>query len=183
MLAHVNKHNDADGNVIYAGTTDIVDDADCCYTLQIIEETAADKVIEFTNFKDRGDVAKKALFTYSNVEGIKYGDLLESVIELDDQESVRIAARNATSAKIEKNQLIIDEIKNAINDGIVNKTELVNEVRNATGESKKRVLTVLSDHQGPKVSHGQFWTVDTTYKHRHVYQLNEPFSPLTKGGG
>jgi hypothetical protein len=182
MLAHVNKHNDSEGKVIYAGTSDIVDDADCCYTLEVIEETADDKVIEFTNFKDRGDVAKKALFTYSNAEGVMYGDLLVSVIELDDQESVRIAARVATREKLEKNQHIIEEIKTAINEGIANKTELVAEVRNATGESKRRVIDVLKDHTGPKVKYGQLWTIDTSYKHRYAYQLNEPFSPLNQGG-
>jgi hypothetical protein len=182
MLAHVNKHNDAEGNVVYSGTSDIVDDADCCYTLQIVEETADDKVIEFTNFKDRGDVTKKALFTYSNVEGIKYGDLLDSIYELDAGESKRIAGQNATRAKLEKNQHIIEEIKTAINGGIAAKTELVTEVRNATGESKKRVIEVLTDHTGTKVKHGQLWTVDTSYKNRHAYQLNEPVFPSDQGG-
>ena len=65
MLAHVNKHSNAEGKVIYAGTSDIVDDADCCYTLEVIDETNTEKIVEFTNFKDRGDVAKKALFSYS----------------------------------------------------------------------------------------------------------------------
>lgn len=182
MLAHVNKHNDAEGNVVYAGTSDIVDDSDCCYTLQIIEETPEDKVIEFTNFKDRGDVAKKALFAYSNAESVMYGDLLASVQELDTGESKRIAAQNATRAKLEKNRHIIEEIKSAINGGIANKTELVAEVRNATGESKKRVIEVLTDHTGSKVKHGQLWTIDASYKNRHAYQLNEPVFPSHQGG-
>ena len=183
MLAHVNKHNDAEGNVVYAGTSDIVDDADCCYTLQIIEETPEDKVVEFTNFKDRGDVAKKALFAYSNVKGVIYSDLLASISKLDEGESSRITAQNATRAKFEKNQHIIEEIKSAIIGGIANKTELVTEVRDATGESKKRVIQVLADHTGTKVKHGQLWTVDTSYKNRHAYRLNDVHFPPNHGGG
>ncbi len=81
MLAHVNKHANAEGKVVYSGTSDIVDDADCCYTLEVIEEDSEIKVVEFTNFKDRGDVDKKALFSYSNTPGLKYGDLLNTMAE------------------------------------------------------------------------------------------------------
>jgi hypothetical protein len=180
-LAHVNKHDDVDGNVVYAGTTDIVDDADCCYTLQVLEENSEQKAVVFTNFKNRGDVAKKVLFAYSNAEDVLYDDLLASVYEMDTDESNRISARAFTRAKLEKNQHIIEEIKVAISGGIVNKTELVAEVREATGESKKRVIQVLADHTGTNVKHGQLWTVETGYKHRHAYQLNEIFSPPEQG--
>ncbi len=182
MLAHVNKHNDAEGQVIYAGTSDIVDDSDCCYTLQVIEETADDKIVQFTNFKDRGDVAKKALFSYSNAEGVKYGDLLESVTELDDQESKRIAARNAMQDKLENNQVIIDAVKDAISNGINTKTDLIKEVRDATGESKKRVIIVLSEHLGPDTKRGQLWACRIGDRNAHTYELNNPiFNPNQSG--
>ena len=183
MLAHVNKHNDAEGNVVYSGTSDIVDDADCCYTLQIIEDTPEDKVVEFTNFKDRGDVAKKALFAYSNAEGVMYGDLLESVTKLDDQESKRITARNTMRDKLEKNQNIIDAITDAITNGINIKTELIKDARDATGESKKRVITVLSEHLGPDARKGQLWTYRIAGRNAHTYELNSPVLQPNKGGG
>ena len=40
LLAHVNKHADAEGRVVYSGTSDVVDDIDCAYTLEVIQETA-----------------------------------------------------------------------------------------------------------------------------------------------
>lgn len=178
MLAHVNKHTDANGKVIYTGTSDIVDDADCCYTIEIIEEDDTNKVVEFTNFKNRGDVVKKALYLYSNVEGLNYRELLDSVVELDDQESKRIAARNIMRDKLEKNQSIIDEITATINSGVTTKTELVNKVQGATGESKKRVIAVLTEHTGSDTNKGEIWMCRMGDRNTHIYQLNKPvFNP------
>ena len=182
LLAHVNKHKNSEGKSVYSGTSDIADDSDCCYTMDVIETTLESKVIEFTNFKDRGDVAKKAIFTYSNHEGVMYGDLLESVVELDDSESARIAARNILQEKVVRNYSIIEEIKSSIAYGINTKTELITEVRNATGESKKRVISVLQEHTGKNTKQGQFWTFKTGDKNKHVYQLNDPVSQPYKGG-
>jgi len=183
MLAHVNKHTDANGKVIYTGTSDIVDDADCCYTLEIIEEDDTNKVVEFTNFKNRGDVVKKALYLYSNIEGLKYRELLDSVVELDDQESKRIAARNIMRGKLEKNQSIIDEITATINSGVTTKTELVNKVQGATGESKKRVIAVLTEHTGSGTNKGEIWNCRIGERNTHFYQLNKPVFNPSKGGG
>jgi len=182
-LAHVNKHKDAEGKLIYAGTSDIVDDADCCYILEVIEEDQDSKVIEFINFKDRGDVVKKALFSYSAQQGVKYGDLLVSIVELDTEESKRIAAKNATRVKLEKNHHIIEEIKSSIACGINSKTEMIAEVRKATGESRKKVISVLTEHTGKNIKHGQLWTIITGDKNKHVYQLNDSVSQPYKGRG
>jgi hypothetical protein len=135
MLANVNKHSDAEGKPIYAGTSDIVDDADCVYTLQVIEENDQGKVVEFINIKDRGDVDKKALFAYSNVQGTKYDDLLGSVSQLDESESNRITAQNIVKNKLDKSQLIISEIITALTNDINGKTEIVTGAVKATGES------------------------------------------------
>ncbi len=183
MLAHVNKHTDANGKVIYTGTSDIVDDADCCYTLEILEEDGTNKVVEFTNFKNRGDVVKKALYLYSNVEGLKYRELLDSVVELDDQESKRIAARNIMRDKLEKNQSIIDEITTTINSGVTTKTELINKVQSATGESKKRVIAVLTEHTGSDTNKGELWNCRIGERNTHLYQLNKPVFNQSRGGG
>lgn len=172
MLAHVNKHANAEGKVIYAGTSDIVDDADCCYTLEVVDENTTEKIVEFANFKDRGDVVKKALYSYSALDGLLYGDLLDSIVELDDSESKRIAALNAIRSVLDKNRPIIDEIKSAIHQGITGKVKLIDEVRGSTGESKKRVIQVLKEHTGSDTRKAQFWTCRIGDRNEHIYQLN-----------
>ena len=37
MLAHTNKHRDDEGKVVFSGTSDIVDDVDCAYTIDVSE--------------------------------------------------------------------------------------------------------------------------------------------------
>ena len=182
MLAHVNKHSNAEGKVLYAGTSDIVDDADCCYTLEVIDETNTEKIVEFTNFKDRGDVAKKALFSYSSTDGLLYGDLLNSIVELDDSESKRISALNTIKGILDKNGTLIDEIKDAINNGITGKVKLIEAVRNATGESKKRVIHVLKEHTGSDTRKAQFWTCRIADRNEHIYKLNNPALRSNLGG-
>ena len=173
MLAHVNKHGDAEGKVIFSGTSDIVDDSDCCYTLEIIEENKKEKVVEFDNFKNRGDVIQKALFSYTNEKVGTYSQLLDSVVELNPDESKKIAVQKATQERLDKNQPIIEEIKLSIANGITGKTELIEAVRRETGESRKRVFAVLKEHTGKCIHHGQLWTVSTGEKNSNIYSLND----------
>ena len=42
-LAHVNKHRGNDGKVIYSGTTDLVDDGDCAFTIDVINHASDTK--------------------------------------------------------------------------------------------------------------------------------------------
>jgi hypothetical protein len=37
-LAHVNKNQNSDGKNVYAGTSDIVDDSDCCFIIDIVSD-------------------------------------------------------------------------------------------------------------------------------------------------
>jgi len=57
-LAHVNKRPGNDGKPIYAGTTDILDDFDCGYTINTIDENTQNKtkIVEFEKIKGRGNV-------------------------------------------------------------------------------------------------------------------------------
>ncbi|RLA42562.1 MAG: hypothetical protein DRR42_23210, partial [Gammaproteobacteria bacterium] len=40
-LAHVNKYKNDDGESVYSGTTDIVDDSDCAYIIDVVEDNGA----------------------------------------------------------------------------------------------------------------------------------------------
>jgi hypothetical protein len=60
LLAHTNKNRDSEGKVIFGGTSDIVDDVDCAYTLDEISSTLDEKTVMFENIKARGDVARQA---------------------------------------------------------------------------------------------------------------------------
>ncbi len=171
MLAHVNKNRDHDGNVVFAGTSDISDDSDCCYTLDLLEETEDSKTVVFENFKDRGNVDKRAVYTYLN-NPPNYSALLDSVRELDDDTAKQLSERRAINETLLKNQTIIDEIKTTIRSGITHKTELAKTVASNTGESKRKVHNVLTTHTGANFKKGELWTVSTGDKNSHIYTLN-----------
>ena len=81
LLAHVNKYRDADNKVIYSGVSDLVNDADCAYTLDIVNEDSATglRTVKFENFKNRGDVSKEEFYRYDARPSTLYYDRLESV--------------------------------------------------------------------------------------------------------
>ena len=82
--AHVNKHRGDNGKVIYAGTTDMVDDADCAYTIDVFAEdpTTFIRTVRFENIKSRGDSTREAFYSYDAREAIPYQDRLASVREV-----------------------------------------------------------------------------------------------------
>ena len=91
LLSHVNKKPGLDGRPIYSGTSDIVEDVDCAYTLRTVSEPGAgEKIVEFENIKRRGDVVQRAVFAYSAADGLSYERLLGSVRKVDDVEVVHL---------------------------------------------------------------------------------------------
>jgi RecA-family ATPase len=61
-LAHTTKNSNSDGTPRYAGTSDLVDDADAAYTLRLLQAggDVNQKVVEFRCFKSRGPCAETA---------------------------------------------------------------------------------------------------------------------------
>lgn len=111
-LAHVNKHRDDNGQVVYSGTTDLVDDCDCAYTLDVLNtnKTSGLRTVKFTNIKNRGDVALEAVYEYNYSEGLSYGGKLHSVRPLSDDEKHDAAKRLALDNMLEHNREAVDVI-------------------------------------------------------------------------
>lgn len=174
MLAHVNKHRDTEGELIFAGTSDLVDDADCAYTLDAITEDAStgEKTVKFENFKSRGDVSKEEVYRYDAGQGVQYIERLESVVKVSDEDREKAEKQKRLNSKYEKNLEAIDSIKEVIKEGITKKTELINAVVERTGLTKRKVTTALADHTGNNMAEYQYWHVSVKDKNAHVYQLN-----------
>jgi len=84
MLAHTNKHRGPDGKLIYSGTSDLMDDADGSYSLDIVNEDPSTHIrtVVFESLKARGDVALEATYRYNYDNGISYLARLESIEEV-----------------------------------------------------------------------------------------------------
>jgi hypothetical protein len=174
MLAHVNKHKDADGKSVHAGTTDLVDDGDCAYMLDVAGTTDKTKSVLFSNFKARGDVASELGFTYSIVKGQSYFERLQSVEPLNEQQRVEARQAQAIAARMEKDSSAIEAILEVLSQTDMPKTDLVLSAHNESGISKVKLNKVLSVYCGSDFSRGHRWCIIPSVRNAKIYsRLNQ----------
>jgi hypothetical protein len=145
-LAHTNKHRNSDGKPVYAGTTDIIDDADCAYLMYEvgIDADAETKTIQFENIKSRGSVARQVAYRYSISEGLSYRDLFDSVKPVDDTE---VSSLKQT-VELESDTGLIDVVTACIREGINTKMRLAEAASERSGASKRAVLRLIDKYSG-----------------------------------
>ena len=146
VLAHTNKHPGADGKPIYAGTSDVVDDFDCAYTLTPLTESApgGDKVVVFDNIKRRGNVVQRAAYSYSTKEDQSYDALVASVQPVNDAHMLQVKQVEQTVS----DTLVIDAIAACIRQGFNKKMALAQEAADRAGVSKRKAMQVLEAYTG-----------------------------------
>lgn len=142
-LSHANKNPGADGKVKYTGTTDIVDDFDCAYTLEMVSEQADknQKVVEFTNIKRRGDVALTAAYSYGIERGLSYDELLLSVQEVNPDQLNPIKQ----AAGLQADAAVIAAVEGCIAAGTNTKMLMVDAVSKSANVSNRIVLKVIEN--------------------------------------
>jgi hypothetical protein len=171
-LAHVNKHKNDEGESVYSGTTDIIDDADCAYILDLVEDNGTTRIIKFRNIKDRGDVQQVASYSYkskSNVSSMSYEELFHSVAAMSFEQAKLAEARAAIADKLAINHETIVVVLECLSEGITGKTQLVAEVVNRTGLAKKKVTRVVDDHTGTDTHQGHRWNHDKGERNSQIY--------------
>ena len=175
MLAHTNKHRDNEGKVVFAGTSDLVDDCDCAYTIDIEKEDKFEgiRTIRFENFKCRGDVAKEAIYDYDASQHVSYEIRLNSVRLLRDAESEAAKEKALLEKRYFKNKEVIDAIKDVLRDyEPVLSTKLVQTVFNNTAIPRRTIFEVLKQHTGTDEASLKFWTVERREKNSKYFTLN-----------
>jgi len=161
-LGHVNKHKNEDGLSDYQGTTDIIDDADCAYIIDVLEDNGELKTVKFRNIKDRGDVVQSAMYSYKSKENrteMPYSELFHSVKEVSPEEAKNAAKRQAIADKLALNHECILHILSCINGGVTQKTDLVKEAADRAGKSQQQIRGVLAAHEGTDRTQGHRWAV------------------------
>ena len=145
-LSHANKNPGADGKIKYTGTTDIVDDFDCAYTLQTISEQTDTslKVVEFTNIKRRGDVALNVAYRYAMERDLSYNELLSSVQEVDPNELTPIRQ----AAALISDATVIAAIEACIVGGVDTKMKLADAAAKHANVSMRAALQVIEKYTG-----------------------------------
>jgi hypothetical protein len=149
LLAHTNKKRDAEGKVVFGGTSDIVDDVDCAYMLDAMKAGPFDttRTVLFENIKSRGDVVKSAGYSYL-MAAPSYSALIESVKPIIEEEAAAAKLKDIFNYQLEKDAPVINAVIEAIEQGITLKTEVIDYVHKNAGSSKKAINTVLTTYDG-----------------------------------
>lgn len=170
-LAHVNKHKNEFGKSIHSGTSDIKDDSDCGYVMDVTDSKGALKTVEFISGKSRGGKSYPLTVQYSNESGGNYLDLLHSVRVLSDHQVELQRHVDSVENLIKGNMFVIAPIESIITSGVNQKTELVEAVHKTSGASKAKILKVLEQHSGEDWDSGHRWNYSVSGKNVHTYEL------------
>ncbi|HSI42845.1 MAG TPA: hypothetical protein VK949_00750 [Methylotenera sp.] len=167
-LAHTNKKPDSNGKPVYGGTSDILDDCDCAYTLARVntDKESTQKVVEFENIKRRGNVAQNAAYTYSLESNISYEQLLLSVSALDPNQLKPLKQAEAIKADAE----LIRIVKVCLLEGVNTKMRLADAVAIEAGISKRSALAVIEKYTGEDTTIHQ-WSFVVRERGAKVYQI------------
>jgi hypothetical protein len=177
IMAHVNKHKDADGQSVAAGTTDLIDDSDCAWILELHEVTPQRRTVLMRNKKARGDVDDERMVTYLN-EGT-YQQRFDSVTVVGEEDREAIEAQRRHTEKVDADQDYIAAIRAQINAGADLRTEIVKGAMREEGLQRRRLCQTLDRYAGKNPAR-HFWRVTHGEKNARHYSLLAPAMPWMK---
>lgn len=169
IAGHANKHKSPDGNLIYEGTSDTMNDVDCVYSMYRMSEPEDEsQVVEFRREKDRGDVIAKISYKYQKIPG--YMDMVNSITCMDDNEVQRIITETQHKELKEKHEFAMLFVSSLLEiHGSLNQSAIINalaEDESINGEITKRgLITAL------KQLTGVVWSVKRGEKYALIYSL------------
>jgi hypothetical protein len=171
-LAHTNKNPGANGKPVYGGTSDILDDYDCAYTLAAVSHERGQKVVAFENIKRRGNVVETAAYHYSTDPGLSYHEILLSVEPVDDFQLEPLKQAEV----IKSDAVLIDAVISCINTGTNTKMLLAEAAAERAGVSRRKALQIIEKYTGDSPSEHR-WTFTVGARGAKVYVLLAPASP------
>ena len=175
-LAHVNKHKDADEKGVPAGTSDVLDDCDCAYTVDLLGEEkvpgGARRTVEFQNQKSRGCVVQSSIYSYIRFEDGDYIRMFSSVKLTDGSEADRIREKKALDLEFKRDARLINEIRGVLRKSgeFIQKDILKN--LSSTSSSRRKIRECLKRWSCPP-DEGGLWTITKGSHNCSIYKLND----------
>ena len=172
-LAHTNKHRDEEGKSVYSGTTDIADDCDCVYVVELLDDdrVSGKRVIQFRNEKQRGDVALEKSFSYIRKEGITYADLLNSVSVVDEKTAKQEKELARKKKQYYADKFVIDTIIETTSRESLDLTELITFISRETGKSQGKCREIVFRYKGEELDDFTFWRFEVGPHNRKRLKL------------
>lgn len=156
-LGHTNKNRDTNNNLVYSGTSDLMEDVDCIYMMDIEDEKIdksglQTKYIKLTNQKLRGNNALELTYVYEKSENMPYIDMVNSVYNVDSdtytKEKISRDKESNYSRFIEQYQDAVLLITNLLNTTETNKTELRDHLVKHTDYGRDKCIEIIDKLSG-----------------------------------
>lgn len=173
-LAHTNKHTDANGKNVFAGVSDIIDDLDCAYVIDVQDGRDGNRIAQLTNKKRRGNVPDKLAYAYSPDPELTYIQRLTSVHETDGYDG---GADDVLDYKTPDNEILQSLALTIHHGGESGKMEIVRSVAAQDKVSKRRALKLLERYVGDDPDK-HYWRYVVRARGIHVFELLRPIDEL-----
>ncbi|PMO17686.1 hypothetical protein BCT15_22970 [Vibrio splendidus] len=156
-LGHTNKNRDLNNNLIYSGTSDLMEDVDCTYMMDIEDEKIdksglQTKYIKLTNQKLRGKNALELTYAYEKSESMSYVDMVDSVYNVDSetysQEKILRDEESNFSSFINQYQDAVSLITNLLSTTESDKTELREHLIKHTCYGRDKCIEIIDKLSG-----------------------------------
>jgi len=171
IAGHANKHKDMDGNLVYEGTSDTMNDIDCAYAMYRISAPEDEiQTVEFRREKDRGDVIPKVTYQYQKSQGLHYLDMIKSIKCLDSDEAnylIRQEQQRDLKERYESELLFVTDLLKA--NGPMNQTDILGALKDDKELSGE--ITVRGLRSALKSLEGIVWMSKRGTKNAKTFQM------------
>lgn len=172
IAGHANKHLDAEGKLVYEGTSDTMNDIDCAYSMYLMTGPEGDVVVEFRREKSRGDNIYKASYGYRRQEGMTYMNLVNSVFKLDDDAAEKATISGNKKMLCDKFESEILFITDALKGGPLNQSSLLENLKGLNGEGIASEISVRSLKSALQALTNVLWTTSRDKNNNaNIYML------------
>ena len=146
-LAHVNKKQNDNNEAIPAGTSDILDDCDCAYVMNVLgDDTGPEgkrRTVEFPQKKARGPVVQDAVYSYL-INHHDYFQMFNSVKLVEGNEADRVRHKTAVDNEKANDLEMIRAITGVLNSAEpTSQRDIVVALTSSEGISRRKLLDCL----------------------------------------
>lgn len=176
LLTHTNKHKDRDGASIYSGTADILQDMDCLYNLEVVDDTDPNwRTVQFTLQKARGNNVPELAVKYLKTTD-SWIDKAYSVQILDDQDAVRkVRAKASRDQYRHKNSHAVTDAYNWLaSHPNANQSDFLENIVSLTGISKNSANRMIHTLCGVEEDQGYLWWWDRGHENNTKHYKCHP---------
>lgn len=164
LIAHANKNLGPDGIPVLEGVGDLKNDADCVVRVQRHKD-----IVTMTNEKNRSYVELDAIFQTADTKD--YKTLFHSIEQLSGQEAKDLKLQREQECFKENSHKLIENISEMIGTTPVKKTQLVRDLIEDTGLTRKEIVTIL------ELLEGDLWDVEKGPSNSKNYSLRSNSEP------